>query len=126
MEIDRVIKTDHHTNLLLGFFGFTTGGIIQSTFQSAAQVGGFFLLQFLQCLGNVLVVQVGGVLERLQELLQLSRRGESGDIVDTSDRSNEIAVRDIGECGQMCLVAAFFGDVAASANNSPNLLVFGV
>lgn len=72
------------------------------------------------------MVEIGGVLESLQELLELRRRCESGDIVYAGDSADEIAVGDIGKGRQMGLVTALVGNMAARSDEPSNLFIFGV
>jgi hypothetical protein len=46
--------------------------------------------------------------------------------VDAGDSSDEVAIGDVGESGQVCLIGAFIGDVTTSADIPSNFLVFWV
>lgn len=46
--------------------------------------------------------------------------------MDAGDSSDEVAIGDVGEGGQVCLIGAFIGDVTTSADISSNFLVFWV
>lgn len=103
---------------------FTRRGPVQGPFQTATQFCSLLFLQLPQSSRDILIVEIRWVLKCVQKLLELGGGGKAGDIMDERDSTDEIAVGDIGKCRQVCLVTTLFGDRAAGANISSDLLIF--
>lgn len=126
MEVDRVVKTDHHANLLLFCVDFPIVGLAQCAFQPATQVLGFSFLQFLERPRDILVVEIRWVFERIQGFLKFSPRSKSGNVVDARDASDEIAIGDVGKGGKMGLVASGVRNMTSRTEEATESLVGGV
>lgn len=91
-----------------------------------SEIRRFLLLQFLEGLRDIFVIKVGRILQCLEKFLEVGWGREAWNIMDPRDSSNEEAVGDISQSGQVGLETSFIGDAATRPNKSSNSLIFGI
>ena len=119
-----MVEANHHANFFLRR-GIFTHHFAQGTFQTTAELDGFFLLQLLQSSRDILVVQIRRVLECIQGLFKFRGRRKPGNVVYPRHRSNEVTISNISQSGKMCLVPSGIRDMPSRADKATDLLIFG-
>lgn len=99
-----MIQRNHHADLTDRFPGFRVGGVFGSFYCCDARDGAG--------VGRVAVVSGDVVFCVFGKGISGRGPGEAPEIVYTRDRADEVAIRHIGQSGEVGMLAAGSGDVA--------------